>query len=391
MSEYARLTGLASSGSPPRRYLWTDAFAVCNYLELHRQTGEDKWLDLARNLVGQVHEVLGRYREDDSRTGWISGLDEVQGTLHPTAGGLRIGKALPERRPGEAYDERLEWDRDGQYYHYLTKWMQALDQLSRVTGERTYNRWALELAQTAHSRFVVLSPSGTGHRMYWKMSIDLSRPLVPAMGQHDPLDGLITYAQLRDTADADPDRPEGLALEMGSGQLAAMCRVQDWSTNDPLSLGGLLSDAYRSIQLIGRGADLPTDLPARLLDSCLPGLAAFEGLYPLNRPAAYRLAFRELGLAIGLQAADRIGSWLDAQEDRLGNAPAVHSRLRKITPYAGLRDSLETFWLDRRHQAVPSWTDHREINLVMLATSLAPDGYFTLPVCSERTLPEALS
>jgi hypothetical protein len=52
---------------------------------------------------------------------------------HPTRGGLRIGKQLPERRPGEPYDPQVEWDRDGQYFHYLTKWMHALDQASSRT------------------------------------------------------------------------------------------------------------------------------------------------------------------------------------------------------------------------------------------------------------------
>jgi hypothetical protein len=33
--------------------------------------------------------------------------------------------------------------------------------------------------------------------MCWKMSIDLSRPLVPSMGQHDPHDGYIIYSQLQ--------------------------------------------------------------------------------------------------------------------------------------------------------------------------------------------------
>ena len=33
--------------------------------------------------------------------------------------------------------------------------------------------------------------------MYWKMSIDLSRPLVNSMGHHDPLDALVTYMELR--------------------------------------------------------------------------------------------------------------------------------------------------------------------------------------------------
>ncbi|MDD1658785.1 MAG: hypothetical protein LUP92_00800, partial [Methanomicrobiales archaeon] len=50
MREFARLTGLEPAGDPPRRYLWTDAFAVCNYLELFRQTKDDAFRDLALRL-----------------------------------------------------------------------------------------------------------------------------------------------------------------------------------------------------------------------------------------------------------------------------------------------------------------------------------------------------
>ncbi|MFN2367171.1 MAG: hypothetical protein ABR523_12035, partial [Desulfurivibrionaceae bacterium] len=129
MQRFAVETGLQGKGKP-RRYLWTDAFAVCNYLELNRLTGEDKYTELALGLVDQVHRVLGRHRDDDSRTGWLSGLDEEEGGAHPARGGLRIGKPLRERRPGEPQDNRLEWDRDGQYFHYLTKWIHALHRVS---------------------------------------------------------------------------------------------------------------------------------------------------------------------------------------------------------------------------------------------------------------------
>src|SRR5216684_2205383 len=57
-------------------------------------------------------------------------------------GGLRIGKKLPERSAGEPFDEQLEWDRDGQYFHYLTKWMHALDQVARSTKQPRFNLWA---------------------------------------------------------------------------------------------------------------------------------------------------------------------------------------------------------------------------------------------------------
>ena len=69
MLEFARLTGLSPSSIHPRRYLWTDAFAVCNYLELYTRTNDGTYLDLALRLVNQVHHVLGRHREDDSRRG----------------------------------------------------------------------------------------------------------------------------------------------------------------------------------------------------------------------------------------------------------------------------------------------------------------------------------
>jgi hypothetical protein len=98
-------------------------------------------------------------------------------------------------------DERLEWDRDGQYYHYLTKWMHALNRAGRVTGASIYTAWAIELAKTAHAGFTYVPPTSSEKRMYWKMSIDLSYPVVRSMGHHDPLDGFITYTALQAAAD----------------------------------------------------------------------------------------------------------------------------------------------------------------------------------------------
>ena len=129
MSDFAERTGLASE-RPQRRYLWTDAFAVGNFLGLARRTGDAVQRSRALRLIDAVHHVFGRHRADDPRRGWISGMSEAEGEAHPTRGGLRIGKSLPERRPDEPFDNSLEWERDGQYFHYLTKWMQALDNRS---------------------------------------------------------------------------------------------------------------------------------------------------------------------------------------------------------------------------------------------------------------------
>ncbi len=62
---------------------------------------DDRYRDRAFHLIEQVHETLERHHPEDARTGWISGLTETQGRARPTAGGLRIGKKLPERPQGE--------------------------------------------------------------------------------------------------------------------------------------------------------------------------------------------------------------------------------------------------------------------------------------------------
>jgi len=300
MSAFAERTGL-SSERPQERYLWTDAFAVENFLALGRE-------DLARSLVDKVHRTLGRHRDDDGRTGWLS----PEGESRPTLGGLRIGKELPERTAAVRFDSRLEWDRDGQYFHYLTKWMSALHRF----GDPTFHRWAVDLAKAAYRGFV------HDRRMYWKMSIDLSRPLVPSMGQHDPLDGLVTYLQL--------GRGElGTKIESFRGML-----LRDLSTDDPLGLGGLFSDAHRLATL-----DEP-ELRARVVAAAELGLESYVEQDELRRPAELRLAFRELGLAIGLRLTNR---------------------------ERALADAIVNFWVDHRDG---SWNEHRNINDVMLATAL---------------------
>jgi hypothetical protein len=376
MLESAALTGLSPAVKTPRRYLWTDAFAVCNYLELDRQTGDDHYRHLALSLVDQVHYILGRHRKDDTRTGWISRLGEQDGKEHPTVGGLRIGKKMNERKPSEPIDEELEWDRDGQYYHYLTKWMHALNRVSRVTGHPAYNSWAVELAKTAHARFTYVPSSGGPKRMYWKMSIDLSAPLIASMGHHDPLDGLITYSELQATAEAfkQTDRQD-LTVEIAD--MTGICEGKNWDTDDPLGIGGLLCSAYTVAQLFAAAALEHVDLLDILLDSSLRGLHSYARENPLKVPAHYRLAFRELGLSIGLRAAQRILDLIKRNPHRFSRRQ-LYPRIAPILAYAPLGREIEAFWLEPGHREPAPWREHRDINLVMLATSLAPDGYLML-------------
>jgi hypothetical protein len=378
MTEFAGATGLTGAGKVPRRYLWTDAFALCNFLELYRQASDETYKDLALLLIDQVHNVLGRHREDDPRTGWISGLGEQEGRCHPTRGGLRIGKAMNERRPDESFDERMEWERDGQYYHYLTKWMHALNRTSRATGDSTFNTWAMELAKMAHARFVTSPPYGGRKRMVWKLSIDLSYPLVTSMGHHDPLDGLITCCQLQATGVKDSEEPTSLSLNDEIADLVELCEGKSWATDDPLGIGGLLTDAYRLAQLMVHGSVPQPDLLGVLLDASLASLKSYARRNHLQLSAEYRLAFRELGLSIGLRAVERLQKLMGQHEVIFLPEEAVLLKIQSLMRHAPLAEIIESFWLEPANRKTQSWTTHGDINMVMLATSLAPDGYVTL-------------
>lgn len=367
MEGYAAVTGLAADVAP-HRYLWTDAFAVCNFLGLYRESGEGRYLDLALALVDQVHHVLGRHRPEDPRRGWISGLTESEGELHPTRGGLRIGKELPERLAGEPFDARLEWDRDGQYFHYLTQWMHALSRVSEETGMPVFRDWAIELAKVAHDRFVRRDLPAGPPRMAWKMSIDLSRPLVPSMGQHDPLDAWLAYLELETDAG-------GQVLSREKAEAASLALGIEWQTDDALGIGALLLGAYRLLRWMARSEAREEDLLERILAAARTSLDAYLPGDPLALPAERRLAFRELGLAIGLHALEGI-----APSPALRSpSRAALAALAALSTRAALAWRIDEFWSDPAHRRSRTWTDHADINGVMLATSLAPEGYLGAP------------
>ena len=378
MIEFAKLTGLSPTREVPRRYLWTDAFAVCNFLTLYCQTNDTQYRELALSLVEQVHNSLGRHRSDDPRSGWISGLTEEEGRIHPTKGGLRIGKKMNERKPDDPYDEQLEWDRDGQYYHYLTKWMHSLNSVGCVTGDSIYNKWAIELAKAVHARFIYAPSSGGQKRMYWKMSIDLSYPLVTSMGHHDPIDGLITYLELQATAEKNSRQSRQLDLSAEIIDMADICEGKSWATDDPLGIGELLNIVYKLAQLIIKEGSEQADLLDVLVASSLIGLQSYERRNSLRHPADYRLAFRELGLSIGLHAIERLPGLIKQIPGDANLKQRLHARTDNLMRYTPFSDIIEKFWLQATNRKAESWLVHQDINMVMLATSLDPDVYLSI-------------
>ena len=368
MNDYARETGILGD-CKPRRYLWTDSFAVCNYLGLYRTSRNERYMQLALKLVDQVHFVLGRHREDDPKRGWISGLNEKEGKRHPTIGGLRIGKRLPERRPEEPFDESLEWKRDGQYYHYLTRWIHALNRVSQETKYPIYNLWATELAKTMHAAFVY--EKNGQRRIYWKMSIDLTQPLVYSMGLHDPLDGFVVYNEIQASA---PRNPEWPSLMREIDDLLEICMEINWATSDPLGIGCLLWNSYFLAEMLMNKHLECMDLLLNILNDSLLSLELYLATNPLKISASNRLAFRELGLSIGFKAVKKLQK-LVKNGSNLSYREEIHSLIRSLVHYSWIGDNIEKFWLKPENRESSLWKEHQDINMVMLATSLIPDGF----------------
>ena len=208
------------------------------------------------------------------------------------------------------------------------------------------------------------------------------------MGQHDPLDGYITVIELRTTAAILTGSPGEPDLHVETSRYSAMMRRGEWATADPLGLGGLLTDAFRVAQLAPQGT-LPDGTPgAALLDTLLGasliGLKYFAHGGETQLPAEHRLAFRELGLAIGLHAVEKM--WAAASSTpgrRPYTDPRVRSHLQALMHFVSLGEDIESFWRAPEHRRGDTWQEHRDINEVMLATCLVPDGFLVLSNLSE--------
>lgn len=270
------------------RYLWTDAFGVCNFITLYYEnggkTGKQRegarrdyhtYLDQADALINEVHNVLGKTRNGSRRLG--TSTDE-----HPLRGGLRIGKVDPEGTP----------DGDGQYFHYLTKWMFALNRMSIARKDPKYNDLAIELAEAVHDKF--LHTKFGAPRLCWKMSIDLNKQAVPSEGNLDPYDGYVTYKVLQET----------------SGNKEVLQR----QINDMFGMVQVRYTGYRSTDLLDLGETLwlthffPNDDWASHLTNKAVSALRVLSKYRDELSSHKRLLFRECGTIMGLLVHPRIAA-----------------------------------------------------------------------------------
>jgi hypothetical protein len=157
-----------------------------------------------------------------------------------------------------------------------------------------------------------------------------------------------------------------------------MVDVRALATADPLGLGGLMMDASRIAQLVARGA-LPGggELLEPVLAAALVGLVGYAQQRPLQQPASRRLAFRELGLSIGLHAIEVVARETASRAAAFGG-PLLETVVRALRAYVPLASAIEAYWLEPVHQATQAWRAQRDIDEVMLATSLLPGGFLEI-------------
>ncbi|KAI9736171.1 MAG: hypothetical protein M1834_001056 [Cirrosporium novae-zelandiae] len=280
------------------RYLWTDAFAVLDFLTLSKETSSPVYITLAARLISTVHDVLGRTRDGFAR---LPNATDDQ----PLLGGLRIGKL----------DEHGS-DGDGQYFHYLAIWMFALNRMALASGDISYNSQAISLAKAVHPRFMK-DPSAKRPRLYWKMSMDLSEPLVFSEGNLDPIDGYVVFSILQAVAGQNGI----LANEIASYKRILDTKWPNYSSSDPLDLGMTLWTAHwflgkeewadslckRALASTSMSRSYPPYLkPLQGWEYLISNLFLLDELvnefHFFSRPPRRRLAFREFGTCLGIRS-----------------------------------------------------------------------------------------
>jgi hypothetical protein len=274
------------------RYLWTDAFGVLNFLTLFKETSDPYFLSLSKTLVSAVHDTLGRTRDGRSRL--PNATDSA-----PLAGGLRIGK-----------EEESGPDGDGQYHHYLTLWMFALNRLSLASNQKEYNDLAIQLAKAIHPRFVYDRDSARP-RMYWKMNMDLTHPLVRSEGHLDPIDGLVMFRLLQQT--------DGLASRVLEKEIEEYDRIvrlkwENYESRDPLDLGMTMWTAH----FFGIG-DEKERWSEHLLNAAKRDTERLFDVGYFEQSTKRRLAFREFGTVLGMRTGADGEEWENRVKKVIGS------------------------------------------------------------------------
>lgn len=177
------------SPSGQRRYLWTDAFGIVNFISqakllrsldqgMEAEQQVQDYLTAASQLITAVYDCLGSPRS----------------SKYPMAAaddggykGLRIGKVLARR----ATDQGMQYD--GMYWHYLAQFLFAVTRYVQESHDQCQLDRVIRLVKQVHPAFLV---PGRGYR--WKINTDLT-PIAdahPTQPTHDAVTAWIMYSLL---------------------------------------------------------------------------------------------------------------------------------------------------------------------------------------------------
>ena len=233
-----------------------------------------------------MHNVLGRTREGTSR---LPGATDE----NPLGGGLRIGKQDEGGSAG-----------DGQYHHYLTLWMFALNRLSKATNDPAHNEQAIALAKAIHPHFF-LGRETANPRMIWKAAMDLSKPLVYSQGNLDPIDGLLVFRMLQGSS----SNPTILQEELADYARVIELKGKHFVSRDTLDLGMTLWTS--------QWLDEKEDYFSNLTDQAMEQLGDMFARGYLDVPVSGRLAFRDYGTCLGIGCTFSPGDKLATGRNRI--------------------------------------------------------------------------
>jgi hypothetical protein len=104
----------------------------------------------------------------------------------------------------------------------------------------------------------------------------------------------------------------------------------------------------------------------------------------LNNAVSHRLAFRELGLAIGLKAVSAIAHTIEEHHTHFENRGGLSRSIDLLQRHMLIGDEIISAWLVYGEHQDKIWRAHQDINEVMLATALIPNTFLSIG----RAIPE---
>jgi hypothetical protein len=104
----------------------------------------------------------------------------------------------------------------------------------------------------------------------------------------------------------------------------------------------------------------------------------------LAKPVTNRLAFRELGLAIGLKAVPAIVHVIEEGGNHFEKRGGLSRSIDLLQRHMSIKDEIISAWLAYAEHQDKIWRAHQDINEVMLATALMPNTFLSIG----RAIPE---